>query len=1105
MSINTPIIQWIPNIKVDIHQILVMYRKVVIHRCKIACICGELQSFRSSLQSRVHAGQIASPKEYGEIQKLLAQIKILNNLVQSLSEEHYIDTILDKSPKSILQELRDFRSNFNTLALSLKFANSDPLPINPSQESVDDLADLQDILERLKFLKNEGIIPPEQTLKYDQRVMELELIIREYANEEEESQHSAMEKARILTQEEINEKIKDLQPWVLQHEDFELKRAIGHGAFADVYWSYQTSDKTNNRIVAVKRLKAVHFSQYAFELFYREISIFTQMNHPALLPFVGVTITPPFYIATEFMEGGCLYNRLHDREPLRDPTKLTIIALGIAHGMKYLHAHKIIHRDLKSLNVLLDANDFPKVCDFGMSRKMPENNEYMSGSVGTVQWMAPEVLRSERYNEKADVYSFGIVLWELVTGDAPFKQMRDVQVTLAVLSNNARPMMPPSVPPRLAKLIKVCWDNDPNVRPDFEIIAKMLESGELDFPGAKREDVQAYINLLNADATKEAEINNSTPTPTLANNLINLLSDPEKSLDAIKSIESLFADPQWSQLFIEGGLVTKLITLLLNCEDARVANSAVSLTAVSLKNDAFRDAFLNGNGGSALSSIISRLCSTSMSAALDAMFPVLSAGKLTLPAEGITKVAPFLVTTKINTRKEAADFISEVIDKKAFESEASLSLIVHNCLINAMPETDEALLNSIITLLTKLSLFQPSLEAIRGSTDGPKRLIELMKQSKDELAIKVLNILKKAAEGAAPLAAEVVQSFAAAFPSAIERGPQFASCALTTLALLSRTPNGPKLIISPQGTIPALEKCLFIEDDVVVALTLKVIAMLLMYRSIFIYVEPIAKSFKSKYNSQATSIKKLLACVLSAYMKYASNTWFDIIGDGLSDFIKSLFESKLTSDALKLCGTFACRFDGCTFLSKNNLVAQIVKSATNNNETKELAISVLAAMSTYIPFTPAALDAILPVMEAVKAGIATPYNLVFIANMSVNPKACVIIATQFSTLVNVIQTNTPDNIVRALITVQRAVQTPEAAENIAQYGEVLIPALKTLIGTVNEKAAISIISCLSAFETLQEKLISSEIQQILFKRIEKMDPVDHLRPQILNVISRLPL
>jgi serine/threonine protein kinase len=121
------------------------------------------------------------------------------------------------------------------------------------------------------------------------------------------------------------------------------------------------------------------------------------------------------------MSGGCLFNRLHAKQGANlDATKRTIIALGLAYSLEYFHAKKMIHRDIKSLNVLLDADDYPKLCDYGMSRTIATDGA-MTGGAGTSQWMAPEVLNSDPYDEKSDVYSYGILRWEILTSDVPFR------------------------------------------------------------------------------------------------------------------------------------------------------------------------------------------------------------------------------------------------------------------------------------------------------------------------------------------------------------------------------------------------------------------------------------------------------------------------------------------------------------------------------------------------------------------------------------------------------------------------------------------------------------------------------------------------------------
>ncbi|KAF9619788.1 hypothetical protein IFM89_009310 [Coptis chinensis] len=145
------------------------------------------------------------------------------------------------------------------------------------------------------------------------------------------------------------------------------------------------------------------------------------------------------------------------------------MALDIARGMNYLHRCKppVIHRDLKSSNLLVDKNWTVKVGDFGLSRLKHEMYLTKNGK-GTPQWMAPEVLRNEPADEKSDVYSYGVILWELVTEKIPWENHNSMQVMGAVGFMNHRLEIPKDLDPLWVSIIESCWHSEPQCRPTFQ-------------------------------------------------------------------------------------------------------------------------------------------------------------------------------------------------------------------------------------------------------------------------------------------------------------------------------------------------------------------------------------------------------------------------------------------------------------------------------------------------------------------------------------------------------------------------------------------------------------------------------------------------------------
>eukprot|EP01042_Synura_sphagnicola_P000002 gene2-2_t len=152
----------------------------------------------------------------------------------------------------------------------------------------------------------------------------------------------------------------------------------------------------------------------------------------------------------------------------------------ICDGMAYLHSRNpvIIHRDLKSLNILVTESWIAKITDFGLSRVSTEfgsrATDMMTGQIGTYHWMAPEVISGTMYTGKADVFSFSIIMWELLTRQTPYNGMNPVQIVAAVCNASLRPTLPPDGPPALNALIEECWSKDPSKRPAFQAILPRL-------------------------------------------------------------------------------------------------------------------------------------------------------------------------------------------------------------------------------------------------------------------------------------------------------------------------------------------------------------------------------------------------------------------------------------------------------------------------------------------------------------------------------------------------------------------------------------------------------------------------------------------------------
>ncbi|XP_074626331.1 ephrin type-B receptor 2-like isoform X3 [Acropora palmata] len=264
-----------------------------------------------------------------------------------------------------------------------------------------------------------------------------------------------------------------------------LNGMIGQGEFADVYKGSIQTPK-GKLVVAVKVLRPGSNEKNQKD-FLSEASIMGQFNHPNVIRLVGVvTQSWPMMILTEFLESGSLDNFLKTRKGQLTTIQLLGMARGVACGMVYLSEMNFIHRDLAARNILVGENLFCKVSDFGLSRELADDNpdsEYETqGGKIPVRWTAPEALQSRKFSSASDVWSYGILVWEIMSfGDRPYWEWNNYDVINRVQSGYRLPL-PGNCPKLVHNLMLNCWESEKTKRPTFadivDNIDKLLRSPE---------------------------------------------------------------------------------------------------------------------------------------------------------------------------------------------------------------------------------------------------------------------------------------------------------------------------------------------------------------------------------------------------------------------------------------------------------------------------------------------------------------------------------------------------------------------------------------------------------------------------------------------------
>jgi len=288
------------------------------------------------------------------------------------------------------------------------------------------------------------------------------------------------ESENTLAKIEINKSL-----FKIKYEQIKIRQSIGKGGFAVVYLGTWQANEVAFKCFQTKHLIA---EKDDFTDFEKEVSIMASINHPNIVRFYGATIKPPRVgIILEFCKNGslrCYITKARDTFVLLQ--RLSLL-MGIASAMCYLHERNIIHRDLKCDNILVDERIVGKLTDFGISKFIANREATRTKSVGTSCYMAPEVCLGEKYNEKCDIFSFSIILWETIARDfRPYGSKCQFNISVKVASD---PKFRPNLKPILLilkntckhhniiiEMISKCWSRDVTERPNFKDVYNTLDN-----------------------------------------------------------------------------------------------------------------------------------------------------------------------------------------------------------------------------------------------------------------------------------------------------------------------------------------------------------------------------------------------------------------------------------------------------------------------------------------------------------------------------------------------------------------------------------------------------------------------------------------------------
>ncbi|CAF1360327.1 unnamed protein product [Didymodactylos carnosus] len=446
-----------------IHTLYATRKKVIVNKAQCQRLTERLELFVLPLE-RLKKEKSPHP----DLQKLLCSFELFveecKQFIRLFKESNWFKKVFINNIYK--QEFEDLNNCLRQYAINLGLGYNILKAFDKEQDEIDQEIDLNDIHQKhyeiLRLINEQSQIQVQhETIrsvhqKHNEKLINSQKGIISIKSSLEQRMHQQKNKKQ--------EYFNDLH---IPDDELQLVQSIGSGAFSKVHlgtWSSRC------QTVAIKKLHLSDMDKQMETQFTNEVSTLCRIRYEHVVSVFGACIRPNAYaIVVEHMPLGSLFDVLRKKDPIL--TNHWSILSQIIKSINYLHMlhPPIFHRDIKSTNFLLKRSNkedgyLVKVCDFGLSETRRESTRQTHMTCGTLQWMAPEIMKMEKYTEKSDVYSLGTVLWELVTNKIPYNEVEESTIRSTVLAGE-RLEIPFHVPEELRQIILRCWSHNPRDRP----------------------------------------------------------------------------------------------------------------------------------------------------------------------------------------------------------------------------------------------------------------------------------------------------------------------------------------------------------------------------------------------------------------------------------------------------------------------------------------------------------------------------------------------------------------------------------------------------------------------------------------------------------------